>query len=66
MNGFAKENGSVRAPKNINEGENTVAGAWQKPKTRKKGGADQKASTNGVSQYGGEQLPKNDADRKGG
>jgi len=38
--------------------------SWQRQKGRKKGVADLKSAANGFAQ--GEQLPKNDADRKGG
>lgn len=55
-----KESGHVRGAKS----QSDSAAAWQKPKTRKKGGADAKALTNGLDS--GEQLPKDGADRKGG
>lgn len=55
-----KESGHVRGAKS----QSDSAAAWQKPKTRKKGGGDAKALTNGLEN--GEQLPKDGADRKGG
>ena len=60
VNGVAKENGHVRAAKCQNEN----SGAWQRQKPRKKGASDLKNVSNGLVH--GEQLPKNDADRKGG
>jgi len=60
LNGIVgRENGHIRGAKS----ESDNAGAWQRPKAKKKGG-DAKASANGFLQ--GEQLPKNEADRKGG
>ena len=53
-------NGNGRAVKS--QGETTAS--WQKPRVRKKGVADLKSAANGLTR--GEQLPKNDADRKGG
>ncbi|KAK1826906.1 Poly(A) RNA polymerase cid13 [Podospora conica] len=55
-----KESGHARGAKSQSD---SVA-AWQKPKTRKKGGGDAKALINGFDS--GEQLPKDGADRKGG
>ncbi|KAK3383457.1 hypothetical protein B0T24DRAFT_50281 [Lasiosphaeria ovina] len=60
VNGVAKENGHTRGVKSQSE----AFGPWQKPKPRKKGTADPKNTVNGFTQ--GEQLPKNDSDRKGG
>jgi hypothetical protein len=60
-NGFARENGHGHGQRK--EGEN--AGGWQKQKSKKKAGvADLKTAAAGFTQV--EQLPKNDADRKGG
>ncbi|GAB1311555.1 hypothetical protein MFIFM68171_01765 [Madurella fahalii] len=61
ISGLARENGHVRAAKTQTENFN---GTWQKPKPRKKGLADLKHAANGFPQS--EQLPKNEADRKGG
>jgi DNA polymerase sigma len=55
-----RENGHVRGVKSQAESTNS----WQRPKARKKGVADLKSAANGFPH--GEQLPKNDADRKGG
>jgi hypothetical protein len=60
VNGISREPGHVRGAKS--ESENL--GGWQKQKTRKKGIADLKSAANGFAHS--EQLPKNDADRKGG
>jgi hypothetical protein len=61
INGLIRENGHVRAAKSQTE---SFSSGWQKPKPRKKGVADLKHASNGFSQS--EQLPKNEADRKGG
>jgi hypothetical protein len=55
------ENGQARSGRNQNE---SGAGAWQKPKNRKKTASDLKNAVNGTSHS--EQLPKNDSDRRGG
>jgi hypothetical protein len=55
-----RENGHVRGVKSQAESTNS----WQRPKARKKAVADLKSAANGFPY--GEQLPKNDADRKGG
>ncbi|KAK0628253.1 hypothetical protein B0T17DRAFT_486800 [Bombardia bombarda] len=60
LNGLARENGHVRAAKSQSEN----LSVWQKSKPRKKCAADPKQAVNGFAQS--EQLPKNDADRKGG
>jgi hypothetical protein len=60
INGLARENGHVRAAKSQTES----FGSWQKSKQRKKALPDMKHTVNGVGQS--EQLPKNEADRKGG
>lgn len=60
VNGIAaRENGHVRSAKS----ESGETAGWQKPRSRKKT-ADLKTAANGYAQ--GEQLPKNEADRKGG
>lgn len=59
-NGFARENGHVRAAKSQTES----TGSWQKSKQRKKAVSDMKHPSKGAGQ--GEQLPKNETDRKGG
>jgi len=59
-NGVPRENGHVRGAKSQAEAVN----GWQRQKARKKGVADLKSAANGFAH--GEQLPKNDADRKGG
>jgi hypothetical protein len=60
-NGFARENGHGHGSRK--EGEHPSG--WQKQKSKKKAGvADLKTAAAGFTQ--GEQLPKNDADRKGG
>jgi len=60
VNGVAsRENGHVRAAKS----ESDHPGGWQKPKSRKKQ-ADLKNAAHAFPQS--EQLPKNEADRKGG
>ncbi|KAK0656261.1 hypothetical protein B0T16DRAFT_316676 [Cercophora newfieldiana] len=58
--GVPRENGHVRGIK----GQAETANSWQRQKTRKKGVADLKSAANSFAH--GEQLPKNDADRKGG
>jgi hypothetical protein len=56
-----RENGHGRGARNEGDHPN----GWQKPKSKKKAGvADLKTAAAGYSQV--EQLPKNDADRKGG
>ncbi|KAK5656387.1 hypothetical protein OQA88_4768 [Cercophora sp. LCS_1] len=60
VNGAARENGHVRGSKSQSEN----IGGWQKQKPRKKGSAETKGAANESAHR--EQLPKNDADRKGG
>lgn len=60
VNGISRDHGHMRNSKS--ESENPAG--WQKPKNRKKGIADLKSAANGFLHS--EQLPKNDADRKGG
>ncbi|CAK7215212.1 hypothetical protein SBRCBS47491_002406 [Sporothrix bragantina] len=77
VNGKASVNGHVRGAKSesadvalggivsspmVTTGNNN---GWQKPKSRKKA-ADLKAVANGHAQAHGEQLPKNESERKGG
>ncbi|OIW30837.1 hypothetical protein CONLIGDRAFT_700459 [Coniochaeta ligniaria NRRL 30616] len=60
-NGFARENGHGHGSRK--EGDHPTG--WQKQKSKKKAGvADLKTAAAGFTQV--EQLPKNDADRKGG
>ncbi|CAP67680.1 uncharacterized protein PODANS_1_15710 [Podospora anserina S mat+] len=58
--GSSRESGNPRSAKSPSDSFNS----WQKSKPRKKGLSDLKNGTNGVAQS--EQLPKNEADRKGG
>lgn len=59
-NGFTRENGHGHGPKK--EGDHP--GGWQKQKSKKKAGVADLKTAAGFTQV--EQLPKNDADRKGG
>ncbi|KAK4168766.1 hypothetical protein QBC43DRAFT_284717 [Cladorrhinum sp. PSN259] len=59
-NGVARENGHARNGKSPTD----HYGSWQKQKARKKAASDLKQTANGHGQT--EQLPKNEADRKGG
>ncbi|KAK3694237.1 hypothetical protein B0T22DRAFT_370084 [Podospora appendiculata] len=60
IGGTTRESGHARSAKS----QSDSSGGWQKPKPRKKGVPDLKQTANGFAQ--GEQLPRNDADRKGG
>ncbi|KAK4199844.1 hypothetical protein QBC40DRAFT_78714 [Triangularia verruculosa] len=61
-----RANGTSREPGNPRLGKSPTDNFsnWQKSKPRKKGPSDVKNATNGVAHS--EQLPKNEADRKGG
>ncbi|KAH8885631.1 hypothetical protein GQ53DRAFT_351022 [Thozetella sp. PMI_491] len=60
-NGIARESGQARTTKS----PESASSGWTKQKSRKKAlSGDLRTTTNGVSHI--EQLPKNDADRKGG
>ena len=72
--GSPKDSGQAQMPSRIDTaitnggslpsaGVSAGGGGWQKTKSRKKA-SDAKSLTNGLSH--GEQLPKNEADRKGG
>ncbi|TGJ83367.1 hypothetical protein E0Z10_g5387 [Xylaria hypoxylon] len=62
INGLIRENGHVRGAKSESDNAGTN-GVWQKPRGRKRSN-DPKGRSEVLSQS--EQLPKNDADRKGG
>ncbi|KAK4186411.1 hypothetical protein QBC35DRAFT_453287 [Podospora australis] len=58
VNGVSRENGHHHRP------SKSPTDSWQRSKTRKKGAADTKHSSSSLAHS--EQLPKNEADRKGG
>ncbi len=60
VNGASRENGHVRSAKS----QSVESNGWQRTKARKKGVSDLKSVANGYSH--GEQLPKDEVERKGG